>query len=44
MLVNFGDILHETNKSSACFDMGGKGRIPQSRMTKTSWETLVTYL
>ena len=27
MLVNFGDILPETNKSSACWDMGGNSHL-----------------
>ena len=27
MLVNFGDILPETSKSSACWDMGGNSNL-----------------
>ena len=27
MLVNFGDILQETSKSSACCDMGGNSNL-----------------
>ena len=27
MLVNFGDILQETSKSSACWDMGGNSHL-----------------